>query len=296
MVDRYDEPVHSVEVTYEVPSRLPHLLKSGAVDAILVSSIEALRSPNAIVAGSVGILSESAVESVRLFSKVPFDQIKVLALDSASMTSNCLAQILLRESYQLTPQVVTVDPDQATMLEGADACVLIGDNGMLATSEGYFVMDLGEAWFELTSLPFVWALWMLKNPDPNLIAVLEAPLVQSGFLNPHQNLDPAREGIGRLDVVMAPDRRRDLILKTAKRSGWPIERVEHYLQSSITYWIGYEAWEGLIRFGELLSKHKLLSHWMEPVRIFATKGDAAVSEEDQRLMKILRRGSEPTTS
>jgi chorismate dehydratase len=51
-------------------------------------------------------------------------------------------------------------PNQAAMLAVQDACVLIGDLGMTAASEGLEVLDLGGAWTEMTGLPFVWAAWI----------------------------------------------------------------------------------------------------------------------------------------
>ncbi len=149
-----------VRVIYDVPSKLPALLDSGDVDAILVSSFDALTQPNRRIAEGVCIGSFGPVESVRLFSKVPFSEILSLALDTSSMTSNALAQILLAEQFSCMPKVQLVMPNQEKMLSKCDACVLIGDLGMAAPSEGHHVLDLGEAWTKLTGLPFVWAAWV----------------------------------------------------------------------------------------------------------------------------------------
>lgn len=65
-----------VEVVFDVPSRLATLLDAGEVQAALVSSIEALRRPGARVVDGIGIGSFGPVESVRLFSKVPYGMIQ----------------------------------------------------------------------------------------------------------------------------------------------------------------------------------------------------------------------------
>ena len=95
LVACFDQPNEFVEGVYDVPSRLPALLDSGEVDAILVSSIEYLRREDLVVIGEVGIMSNGPVASVRMLSKVPLEEIQTLALDESSMTSNMLAQIIL---------------------------------------------------------------------------------------------------------------------------------------------------------------------------------------------------------
>ena len=149
-----------VRVVYDVPSRLPALLASGEAQAILVSSIEAFRMPGAKVVEGVCIGSRKAVKSVRLFSKVPFAQISRLALDASSMTSNELALMVLRATYGVVPACQTAEPSLEGMLQSADAAVLIGDIGMTSDGSGLHVLDLGEAWFAMTGLPFVWAVWI----------------------------------------------------------------------------------------------------------------------------------------
>ncbi|MFI5386560.1 MAG: MqnA/MqnD/SBP family protein, partial [Fimbriimonadales bacterium] len=47
-----------VEVVYDVPSRLPDMLSTGEVQAIMVSSIEALRIPGKRVADGVSISTQ----------------------------------------------------------------------------------------------------------------------------------------------------------------------------------------------------------------------------------------------
>lgn len=300
MIDVYDQPNADVEVRYDVPSKLPELLKRGEVQAILVSSIETLRRPHTFVAGSVGIISQAAVESVKLFSKVPFSDIRTLALDASSMTSNCLAQILLAEVHGIVPSVLTLPPVQSSMLEEAEACVLIGDIGMTASTNGLHVMDLGSAWLELTGLPFIWALWLMAEADPVLVDKLEQPLIESGFppLAIFHSGDTKGSGLDadpsvvRRILAMA-EIRKPLLQKTALQFGWPLERVTKYLEDTIGYWIGEDEWDGLMMYGELLAKHKLVNSWQEPTRVFANPGAVPISEDDQRLMKIFRRGSDP---
>lgn len=155
-----DEP--SADVIFENPSLLGPMVSRGEVDAAIASSFFAIQDPTLKIAAGVSISSRNAVESVRLFSKVPFSEIKSLALDSASMTSNHLAQIILSDAYDNRPTCSPRKADLTAMLSEFDAAVLIGDKGMAASGENLQVLDLGSAWKQTTGKPFVWAMWVGK--------------------------------------------------------------------------------------------------------------------------------------
>lgn len=217
--------VPGIEVLFDVPSRLPALLESGQADAILVSSVDALRTPGRRMAAGVCIGTDGPVKSVRLFSKVPLAEIRTLALDASSMTSNRLAQIVLAERYGVHPQVTTMPPLQDEMLATCDACVLIGDIGMTAPSEGLVVADLGEEWRGLTGKPFVWAAWI---GGEGLTPALARLLAQGADLPPLEE--------ARLDRLVE--------LATGHR-GWTDAMIRDYYENVMVYRMGHEAIEGL---------------------------------------------------
>lgn len=217
-----------VRVVYDVPSKLPALLADGAVQAILVSSIEALRAPYRVADG-VSISSLSEVLSVRVLSKVPFHEVETLALDRSSMTSNALAEVMLRTVRKKPYRTVLAQPDLDAMLADADAAVLIGDNGMRADGRGLHVIDLGRAWHELTGLPFVWAMWMGHDGLDDALA---------------QHLrDAAVWGVQHLD---------DVIPLAASETGFPLEEAGHYLRSIMDYRLDQTHKQGLTEFAARL--------------------------------------------
>jgi len=243
-----------VKVLYDVPSRLPRLLDAGA-DAILVSSIDALSHPRRMAAG-VCIGSDGPVKSVRMFSKVPFGEIETLALDVSSMTSNALAQILLAETYGITPETRQMAPSLDLMLQDNDACVLIGDIGMIANGSGLQVMDLGEAWTTMTGLPFLWAAWTGGDSlRPELASLLYRAAKQSCMGRGAE----APPWAGEEDPQWV-DRRRQAVLRRAMdHGGWSKRMAEDYLRNVMVYDLDERMLSGLQTFGDLLSKHQLLA-------------------------------------
>ncbi len=230
-----------VQVRYAVPSQLPAWLGSGEVHAILVSSIEALRRPGARVAAGVSISSQDAVESVRLFSRVPFEEIQTLALDQSSMTSNALAQILLAERFGIKPIASPMPPDLDLMLASHDAGLLIGDNGMRADGDGLHVLDLGEAWHELTNLPFVWAMW----------------LGQGGLEDELAELLQDAKIAGVADV-------ESLIPEASERFAFNASVTRSYLTQTMDYDLTPDHLKGLEKFGSLCIVHGLLPSFTMP--------------------------------
>ena len=227
-----------VRVIYAVPSKLPELLESGEADAILVSSVDALRHPGRRMVDGVCIGSNGPVKSVRLFSKVPFEQIQSLALDQSSMTSNRLAQVVLKERHGISPWAEPELPNQAEMLAKHDACVLIGDIGMLASTEGLHVLDLGEAFTSLTGLPFVWAAWIggkgltAELADDLRIAARYMPVGQG-----------RENGTGDL---------AELVALTKAKSGWTEVMIRDYYLNVMVYSMDRRALDGYRRFRSLL--------------------------------------------
>lgn len=226
---------YRVELIPAVPSALPALLDSGEAQAAVVSSIEAIQRPNRVWISSLCIGSDGPVESVRLFSQVPLHKIRRVALDQSSMTSNLLAKILLEELIGVNPEAFPLPPVQSEMLAQADACVLIGDIGMMAPSDGLEVLDLGQGWKDLTGLPFVWAGWIgPPGFDPSLPGLLERAYELTGL------------GAAPADWPAAPltpfplspcggEGGAAALTRAERESGWSRERLDRYLNSTMIY-------------------------------------------------------------
>ena len=148
------------EVRYDLPSRCAALLHTGAIDLGLIPSIEYLGGDYRVVPG-IGVVSDGAVASVAVFTRVPVADIRSLALDTSSRTSVALVKVLCARYFRIAPAFVSAGPDLATMVAVADAALLIGEPALLAEYEphGLERIDLGAAWKEMTGLPFVYAFW-----------------------------------------------------------------------------------------------------------------------------------------
>ncbi|MEK7862511.1 MAG: menaquinone biosynthesis protein [Chloroflexota bacterium] len=111
----------------------------------------------------LAIASRGAVASVAIFTTRPIEDVRSIVMDTSSRTSVALTRILCARLFKIQPTIETHVPDLPAMLGRGDAALLIGDKALLANESGHRTpiekVDLGEAWTELTGMPFVWAFW-----------------------------------------------------------------------------------------------------------------------------------------
>ncbi len=161
------ENAPGVRLSMDVPSKLAEQLAAGDLDVALIPSIEYLRGVGLgyeIIPG-FAIAARGPVRSVKLFGRVPWHQVERLALDAGSRTSQVLARIWLDEQHAVQPSRIEELPMGVSPLEStADAVLVIGDRAMRVPHSPFLnVVDLAQAWNELTGLPFVFALWVARG-------------------------------------------------------------------------------------------------------------------------------------
>ncbi|MBC7805700.1 MAG: menaquinone biosynthesis protein [Akkermansiaceae bacterium] len=225
-----------VEVIEAVPSSLARMLEAREIAAALVSSVELFRRSGFIHAPGCAVIADGAVESVRVFSRVPVEKIRNVALDTSSLTSVALTKIVLSECYGLTPRYVPCAPDLARMLEVADAALLIGDLGYRDYGPDLYTIDLGTEWKLLTGLPFVYACWV-GYPDR-----MDTELVRQ--------LQAAKEW-GTRNLVRIADGEYERLEETRSRA-------RHYLTDVMRYTLGEREESALALFGEKVRSHGLV--------------------------------------
>jgi chorismate dehydratase len=172
-----------LKLVIDYPSRLADALSAGELDVATIPSIEYARHPEYSVVSDACIACDGPVRSVKLYGRVPVEDIQTLALDEGSRTSAALARILLHERFGVTPKLLSLPLGAALTDTPANAVLVIGDRGMAPVGGTFeFVWDLGEEWSRWTGLPFVFSLWVarpgvdLRGVDKTLAAARDAGL------------------------------------------------------------------------------------------------------------------------
>jgi len=115
-----------------------------------------------------------------------------------------------------------------------DYALLIGDPALdfLRAQREHGIWDLGAAWYELTALPFVYAVWALRRGRENVAL--------------RRQLREARDfGLDTLDYIIR------------SRAEYDYDFRKDYLSWHIHFHLGTDEKRGLAKFIELLRKHGL---------------------------------------
>jgi len=216
------------QIFFAPPSELAKKLRDDELEAALLSVTEVLFNDRYDILDGIAVASLGEVKSAFLAHRQPLEEVREIYCDPASLASFTLLKVLLAER-NLKP---TFKP--LTNYADAPQCenvFLFGDNAIefLLANHPHELWDLGTAWFELTALPFVFAVWALRRiPNEQL----------------RRQLREAKTfGMDTLDYIIA------------SRSEFTLDFRKDYLGWHIHYHLGSDEKRGMAKFVELLRKH-----------------------------------------
>jgi len=153
-----------VELIIDYPANIASHLINDRIDIGLVpvAVIPSLKEHHII--SDYCIACDGEVASVCLFSDVPLTEIKTILLDYQSRTSVELLKILLKEHWDITPELIAGTGNYEQGITGTTAGLVIGDRALAQRSKSEYIYDLGTAWKEMAGLPFVFAAWVSNKP------------------------------------------------------------------------------------------------------------------------------------
>lgn len=252
------EGVHErfgVDVQYDVPSKLLEDLLSGQVDVALCPVIDLFMAeqPLRIVpSGCIGC--DGPTLTVRLYSQIPIEQVETIYADTDSHSSVALLRLLFRMLHNRSPRLIDFHARERVaggkLVTNPCAMLLIGDKVVTDSPPAVtypYQLDLGEAWKELTGLPFVFAVWMTREDT------------QLGDL-PRQLQDT-------LENNLEPGVMQSIVDTYAERHGWPNELALQYLSCILQYRFQTAQLQAITRFAEHLLDHNLLKH-PRPLKLY----------------------------
>jgi chorismate dehydratase len=162
--------INEISLISEYPARIADMLLEDEIDIGLVPVSIIPRMKEYQINTGYCIGSDGPVASVCLFSEVPISEVKKVLLDYQSRTSVALVEILFERHWKQNPVYEQAGPDFLDHIQRDTAAVVIGDRALKQRSVSAHIYDLGEAWKEMTGLPFVFAAWISsKKLDPGWI-------------------------------------------------------------------------------------------------------------------------------
>jgi predicted solute-binding protein len=205
------------------------MLRRNELDAGLVSVVEPLFHDGYDILDGIAIAALGEVKSVFLAHRKALAQAKEVFCDTASLTSVTLLKVLLAERG-LKPAFQPLESYAAA--KEKDFVLLIGDAALdfAFTPHEHEIFDLGAAWFEMTKLPFVFAVWALRRG------------IENGELR--RQLSEAKDfGMDTLDYIIN------------SRKEYHLDFRKDYFGWHIHYHLGSDEKRGIAKFMELLRRH-----------------------------------------
>ena len=218
-----------VEEISGVPTELSRMLLDGQLDLAPIPSIEYARNAASLrILPRLCVSSEGAVDSIQLVSRIPFGQVRSVAVTPESATSVVLVRILIPKA-----EIVPLGTK-------ADATLLIGDAALQSAFQDPTPhYDLGRLWLERTGLPMVFAVWAAPDPVVDGLIDLEHALVAS--------------------VRLARSEPERLALQASETYGYPPGFLARYFEK-LRYSFGPRERAGLYTFLEMARDVGELDH------------------------------------
>ena len=250
------------DLSFTVPSQCAEALRTGAADIAIIPAIEYQRIPGLVVLPDLAIASQNRVRSLLIISKKSIEQVRTIALDRSSRSTQALTRILAAEYWKIEPQFFEVKPDLPAMIEKADAAMLIGDPALrisiaiekksTVSPEGravcqasalgldrtgiFHLYDVVGEWRRFTSLPAVMAVWAARpqTVTPEVLADFSA----------------SRDfGLSQISAIS---------LEAARELDLPQRTLESYLRHNIDFTLGEDNRRGLERYFQEAAKLDLI--------------------------------------
>lgn len=244
-----DGLVHLPEIAlrYSVPSLLVDQLLADEVEMALCSSIDYQRCPEPLMIVPVGLLGcDGPTLTVRLYSSRPIETIDRVYCDTDSHTSVALLRILLKEIHGIEPALIDYNARehvaQSKPLDWPEAMLLIGDKVVTDSPPAIrypHQLDLGARWREHTGLPFVFAVWMIRQS-----AAIDRVRTAAAILDRQR-----RHNVERIDTI---------VHHRARARNWPGDLASEYLKQRLAYDMNHTRREGLELFFKKAMEHGLI--------------------------------------
>ena len=221
---KQSELINTIDLQLDYPSICADKLINGIVDLALVPVVVIPKLKHPYIISDYCIGANGAVDTVCLYSDVAIDKIESIGLDYQSRTSVALLKILLKEYWQLNPELKKSDIGFEDNIKGKHAALVIGDRAFTLNAKHKFIYDLSAIWKEMTGLPFVFAAWVSNTKLPQ------------DFINMFNKA--LEKGLGNIDKALA-----------LEGDSYPnCENPEDYLNNKISYSLDAEKQKGMELF------------------------------------------------
>lgn len=167
---KHSELIAGMDLQEDIPSICAQKLKFNQVDIGLVPVALLPELDHYKIITDYCIGANGKVDSVKLYSQVPLNEIKSVTLDYQSRSSIKLTKVLNKFYWKQNFEFKDAKPGYEQNINGTNAAVVIGDRTFALNGTFEYEFDLAEEWKKMTGLPFVFAAWVTTSEiDENFV-------------------------------------------------------------------------------------------------------------------------------
>lgn len=161
----YSGLLSGYELNLEVPSVSARKIISNEAEIGLIPVGALPGISNYHIVSNLCIGADKDIKSVLLLANVAMPDIKTIYLDTDSLTSVNLVRVLAQKYWKTNPQWKSLSELKGKLSQD-EGMVLIGDKTFGLSGQYPFCYDLAGEWIKYTGLPFVFAVWISRQPLP----------------------------------------------------------------------------------------------------------------------------------
>lgn len=163
--------LQKIDLQEDIPSICAQKLKFKQVGLALVPVALLPELDHYHIETDYCIGTKGIVDSVKLYSNTPLNEIKTIVLDYQSKSSITLTKVLCKFHWKITPHFIDAKPGFEKTVTDKSANVVIGDRTFALNGKFEYEYDLAKEWKTFTGLPFVFAAWVsTEKLDSNFIS------------------------------------------------------------------------------------------------------------------------------
>lgn len=211
--------LEKIDLQEDIPSICAQKLKYKQVDLALVPVALLAELDNYEIETDYCIGADGKVDSVKLYSQVPLEDIKTVTLDYQSKSSITLTKVLLKFFWKLPVAYVDAKPGFEEQIKDTNAAVIIGDRTFGLKGKYTYEFDLAEEWKKFTGLPFVFAAWVSTEKLPPVFIQEFNAVLKQGVDNITKAVDEdyTVKNLSKEDTIEYLTERIDYKLDAGKR-------------------------------------------------------------------------------
>ncbi|MEJ2544395.1 MAG: menaquinone biosynthesis protein [Calditrichaceae bacterium] len=183
-----DPLIHGLDDQFKIIRDTPvgciNRMIEGMVNLALIGTLDYAKGKGSWkLIPDICIAAKGSLKTINLFFNKDIRDLSTIAIDSNDPTAISLLKIIMQEKYEIAPEFQSLDGNLENQLKKADAVLLSGNEAFDVQQSNPMFIDLSDEWYDLTGLPFVYALWSAHE------MVLDKSLIQKIKLTVDKNIE-----------------------------------------------------------------------------------------------------------